>query len=236
LLGCGGGSSLKPTDGGAGGQGGAPETGSGGSSAADAAVDALPACSGTCVVSFASSSDWVAYDDDPASNSAAQRLGNAEPVCLNASAPSNCPPGAVLYGFSNGWAIDLSSTPGALWIWGPGTTVSASADFKRFAFSRTFVLGAMPSGRVMIAADDMAEVRVNGNSVGTIGSVTDITLAAQANTSLKSFDLSAVLVPGTNTITVIAQNGPASYAGCANGCTYAMNPAGAVFGGSLTYH
>jgi hypothetical protein len=234
LVGCGG-SSLKPSNG-AGGHGGATESGSGGASAGDAAADVLPACSGTCVVPFASSSDWAAYDDDPASNSGAQLLGNAQPVCLNASSPPSCPAGAVLYGFGSGWGLDLSSTPGALWIWGPGTTPSAPADLKRFAFSQTFVLGATPSGMLKVAADDMAEVRVNGHSAGTTGSVADVTLASQANSALKSFDLTPLLVPGTNTITVVAQNGQPSFAGCSSACTYSMNPAGVVFGGSLTYH
>jgi hypothetical protein len=229
LGGCGG-SAIKPSNG-AGGHGGATETGSGGASFSDAAADALPTCSGTCVIPFASSSEWAAYDDDPASNSAAQSLGNALPVCLNATSPANCPPGAVLYGFGNAWAVDLSTVPGALWIWGPGTTASGPADLKRFAFSRTFMLGATPSGTISVVADDLAEVRVNGNLVGSEGSVTGPT-----DFALKSFDLSAKLLPGTNTITVVAQNGPASFAGCPSACTYSMNPAGVIFGGALTYH
>lgn len=240
LLGCGG-SGIKPSNGAAGGHGGSMESGTGGASAGDAAADTLtlPPCSGTCVVPFASSSDWAAYDDDPGSNSTAQLLGNAQPVCLTSSSPPSCPTGAVIYGFGAGWGLDLSSTPGALWIWGPGTTPSAPADLKHAIFSKTFVLGATPGGTIRVAVDDMADVRVNGRSVGTTGSTSDISLAAQANSALKSFDLTSMLVPGTNTITVAAQNGPASYAGggCpTSGCPYSMNPAGVVFGGSLTYH
>ena len=238
LLGCGG-SSLKPSNGAAGGHGGSTDTGSGGASAGDAAADTLPTCSGTCVVPFASSSDWAAYDDDPASNSAAQLLGAAQPVCLSPTSPPSCPAGAVIYAFGGGWGLDLSSTPGALWVWAPGTTPSAPAYLKHAIFSKTFVLGATPGGTMRVAVDDMAEVRVNGHPVGTTGSTSDVNLAAQANSSLKSFDLTPMLVPGSNTITVDAQNGPASYAGggCpSSGCPYSMNPGGVVFGGSLTYH
>jgi hypothetical protein len=63
-----------------------------------------------------------------------------------------------------------------------------------------------------------------------------ISLAAMSNTSLTTLDISAALHPGTNTITIAAQNGPASFGGCTSPCTYQMNPAGVVFGGTLSYH
>ena len=86
------------------------------------------------------------------------------------------------------------------------------------------------------AADDYAEVRVNGTAVGSVGSVSVISEASISNSTLTNFDLTPRLRPGVNTITIAAQNGPASFAGCASSCTYSSNPAGVVFGGSLSYH
>jgi hypothetical protein len=234
-----GGSGGAGVDAGAGGSDGAGvDAGAGGSDGAgvDAGAEVEPTCSGRCVIPFASSSDWAVYDDDPARNTAAQKLGVAQPVCLNATSPPNCPAGAVLYGFGAGWGPSLSTIPGALWVWGPGVSAAGAADLKRFAFVHTFVLGATPAGALSIACDDAAEVRVNGVVVGVAGSVTDISAASQANSSLTSFDLSPMLAAGTNTITIIGQNGPPSFAGCPGPCTYGMNPAGLVFGGTLSYH
>jgi len=143
----------------------------------------------------------------------------------------------VNYGFgAAAWSFSLAAIPGAYWVWGPGITPTDIADLKRFYFVHTFALGRSPSGWLSIGADDAAEIRVNGRTIGTIGSVTDIQLASVANTRLATFDLAPALVPGMNTITIAAQNGPSSFAGCAGACTYASNPAGSVFGGSLTYH
>jgi hypothetical protein len=237
LGGCGG-RALRPDAAGAGDGGdGAVGTGAGGAGGArrDAAPD-LPACSGTCVITFASSPEWAVYDDDPASNPAARPLGSAQPVCLNASSPPNCPAGAVLYGFGNAWPASLTAIPGALWVWGPGVAATSPADLQRFAFVHRFVLGTPLGGTLSVAADDGAEVIVNGTLVGATGSITDSTAASLANQALKGFNLAPLLVAGENTITVVGQNGPASFAGgCAGGCTYAMNPAGVVFGGTLAY-
>ncbi len=209
--------------------------------AADAALDtAVPdaaACDGQCVISFASGTEWAAYDDDPATNVDAHYLGAARTVCLNATSPPNCPIGALNYGFgAAAWSFSLAAIPGAYWVWGPGIAATDIADLKRFYFVQRFALGDRPSGWLSIGTDDAAEIRVNGQTIGTIGSVTDIQLASVASTRLTTFDLTPRLVPGMNTITIAAQNGPSSFAGCAGGCTYRSNPAGSVFGGSLRYH
>jgi hypothetical protein len=88
---------------------------------------------------------------------------------------------------------------------------------------------------VFIAADDFAEVQINGSVVGSTGSITDYGLASAAQGALKQFDLTQFLVAGMNTITVRAQNGPSSFANGCNPCSYAGNPAGTVFGGTLTF-
>jgi hypothetical protein len=200
-------------------------------------VDAAPpGCDGECKLSFASGADWLAYDDDPASNPGAKKLGAAQPVCLNPMAPPSCPAGALIYGFGgNGWSFSLLTVPDAVWIWGPGLSPADPADLKKFFFSRVFTLGSAPTGRISIAADDAAEVRINGKVLDSIGSVTEVSEASISNSRLTTFDLTRLLVPGSNTITIAAQNGPPSFGGCAPACPYSGNPAGVVFGGSFTY-
>jgi hypothetical protein len=193
---------------------------------------------GACTINFVSGSDWASYSDDPVSNPNAVAIGPAQPVCLNDGLPANCPVGALSYGiYGSGWGASLASIPGALWIWGAGISMSDQAALVRFYFTRTVTLGTNPSGTLGIAADDYAEVYVNGTSVGSIGSVTDLPTAAAAQSKLTSFDLTAALKPGSNTITIAAQNGPASFTpGCTSiACSYAQDPAGTVFGGSLSY-
>ena len=103
-------------------------------------------------------------------------------------------------------------------------------------FQKTFALGSNPSGTILIAVDDFAEVLVNGSVAGTTGSVTDVSVAYQAQNTAVTIDLGPYLVAGTNTITIVAENGPASFTGyVCSPCTYATNTAGAVFGGTLTW-
>ena len=55
-------------------------------------------------------------------------------------------------------------------------------------------------------------------------------LAGAASSSLTTFDIGPFLLPGTNLITVTGANG----LGCGAGA-YSCNPAGVVFGGSLSF-
>ena len=88
-------------------------------------------------------------------------------------------------------------------------------------------------GTVKLAADDYAEVWINNTFVGSVGSVVT---PMNAHANLVSFDISSGLVVGSNGIRVNAQNGPVTFGGfCGLTCTYAQNPAGTVFGGSITY-
>jgi hypothetical protein len=200
-------------------------------------ADALPACAGTtCSVTFASDVTWPAYDADPATP-AAHSLGFARTVCLNSTSPPSCPGGALLYGDNaTGWSFSLASIPGAIWVWAPGIVPTDVSDLYKVYLSRTFSVGLAPTGQINIAADDSARVLVNGTDVGGVGSISDVNQAGISNTRLTTIDLSVALHPGTNTITIAAQNGPASFAGCTGSCTYLMNPAGVVFGGTLSYH
>lgn len=58
--------------------------------------------------------------------------------------------------------------------------------------------------------------------------------AGVAQTTAKVVDLSPYLKSGQNTITLIAQNGPQTFASCATPCTFAENTAGTMFAGTLT--
>ena len=190
---------------------------------------------------FYSGPDWNAFSKDPGPASFSQGdsyLGSAQRVCLNDDAPWPCPDGALRYGFPGwGWFADLAGIEPAAWIWAPDITGdSAPAELASFYFSKTFVLPGYPvRGILYIAADDFAEVRVNGSVVGSVGSVTDIGLAGEAQSYLHEFDLTSFLKPGRNVITIRGQNGPPDYSGCESPCTYGQNPAGVVFGGSLEY-
>ena len=184
-------------------------------------------------IAFTSSSDWDVFTADPAVDPTSL-LGPAQTVCLNGSFPSPCPSGATLYGWpAGGWSADLSGVPGASWIWAPGVTgATAPAELAQFFFSMD-IPGNAISGTLQIAVDDFAEVIVNGASVGTVGSITDFSAAAAAQSALQSFDITPFLVSASNTITIRAQNGPTSFSGCGSPCTYAEQPAGVVFGGTI---
>ena len=157
-------------------------------------------------------------------------------VCVSPTGPPDCPAGAVVYQMSgSGWSADISSIPNAYWIWRGDVTLDAVSDLLFAVFQRTFVLGSSPTGTIQIAADDFAEVLVNGSVVGTTGSVTSFGAAYASQSSLETLDLTAYLVPGPNTITLVGQNGPASFTeGECSPCEYSNNTAGVVFGGTLT--
>ena len=186
------------------------------------------------VTTFVSDTSWKVFDSDPALGPASS-LGHAQYVCLNLSYPSRCPSGATLYGWGDsGWTADLSSTPRASWIWAPHITgQTAPAEFNQFFFSKPFHISGSPiSASISIAVDDFAEVRVNGQVVGSSGSITDYSTAALAQSSLKTFDLTPFLVAGTNILTIRAENGPF---GLCCPSSYSGNPAGVVFGGSISF-
>ena len=185
-------------------------------------------------ITFGSGSSWNTYSDAALTTS----LGPAQAVCLNAAAPAPCPAGAVVYGYpGGGWPANLAAIPGAQWIWAPGVTGSTEpAEFAQYYFSSSFPVGGpVTAAAFYLAADDFAQLLVNGTSVGTVGSITDIGLAGAAQSALTLFDISPYLVLGSNVITVNAQNGPPAYSGCGAPCGYAEQPAATVFGGSIEF-
>jgi len=205
--------------------------------------DVAEACVGGCALTFASGSDWESYAGGAgpdAGDSLGASLGPAKDVCASLQVPANCPTTAsavVIYGFAqSGWTAG-ASYPQALWIWRGDVTPGAAADLQTVVFERSFVVGAQPAGSIQIGADDFAAVFVNDVPVGTVGSISDVSVAWQSQTVGATFDLTLALRPGSNKIAVVGQNGPASFAGgCGGvGCTYAQNPAGVVFAGALTW-
>jgi len=159
-------------------------------------------------------------------------------VCLDSSVPARCPARALLFGFlaspGQAWTADRQAIGSPPWVWSPSASPSAPADLQRFMFERSFDLRADAVGTLFVAVDDFAEVRVNGKRLGAIGSVEQVSIAAGAQAQLSRFDLSPYLVPGANTITILAQNGPSTFAGgCPTPCTYHQNPAGLVMGGEV---
>jgi hypothetical protein len=179
------------------------------------------------VVRFASNTSTQAYSGYPSSVDGGPPptlLGAAQLVCLSAA---GCPPGATDYGspFGGAWTSDLSSIPGAAWIWRPGVTGETSgADHDQVVFAWTIVLAGRPGEAwIAIAADDYAEIRVNGELVGSIGG------SAPAYGSLTRFDLGSFVRAGSNAIAILARNGP-----WCGSCPFSQNPAGVVFGGEIT--
>lgn len=201
----------------------------------------VPSCApgGSCV-DFVSDAGWTSYAGArPQSGVAYSRgalLGPAKIVCLNAAVPAGCPAGAVLYGFGSpstqAWA-GARTIPRASWIWRADASPAGAALFSVAVLEKTFVVGAHPSGTIRIAADDFAQVFVNGTSVGWIGSVVDLGAALRAQNGPSVFDLTPGLRAGQNSITVVAQNGAW---GCASlQCPYSQAPAGVAFGGTLRW-
>ena len=104
----------------------------------------------------------------------------------------------------------LIDHPGAYWIWAPGITGDTpNASLAEYSFNQKFDLAGTPiSGSISVAVDDMAQVYVNGILAGTTGSITNVGVAFQAQSELKSIDLTPFLVSGTNTIEVSGAERP----------------------------
>ena len=154
---------------------------------------------GGSVVGFVSDTSWAVSELNPDGTPGAS-VGPAQFVCGSCQ-PSYCPAGATIFYFHTCvWVADLSAIPGASWIWRPGVTgTTTPADLQGAIFSREFYLPGLPvAGKILVAADDFAEVSINGTVVGSIGSLYDGPTAARAQGSLTKFDL-CVFRPIVNT-------------------------------------
>lgn len=182
-------------------------------------VFALPPDSKAVIINIGSDTTWTVSDAQ------GKDLGSAQNFCLNAATPSPCPPGAISYGYPlTGWTANLSAIPGAMWIWAPSITGSTSpAANVEFTFQKEFYLcGAPQEGRIAVAADNSAEVLLNGTSVLSSTNPNVLNTANIPSTSL---------LQGLNTIQVKVKNG-ANPPDCGSD-QYRCNPAGVVLGGSF---
>jgi len=185
---------------------------------------ALPVVTQAENINIVSNTSWTVTDAND------NLLGNAQNVCLSPTAPSNCPVGATSYGFTlggSGWTADLSSIPGATWIWAPNITgATAPAGNAEFTFEKLFYLCGNPQdGTIFVAADNSAEVFLNGSVVPIIISGTHTTLSS-ATISASKFAM------GLNSIKVKVKNVDNS-TDCPSG-QYHCNPAGVVVGASFS--
>jgi hypothetical protein len=188
---------------------------------------------GATVIQFASGTDWPSFNGD-LDGPVGASVGHARAVCVSPGVPANCAADAVVFRTSGvGWTATVDA-PNAAWIWRGDVTPTGQADLQFAVFQKTFTLGANPTGSIQVAADDLVSVRVNGVLVGSAGSLTDPNVAYQAQLTATTLDLGSFLAEGANTLTIVAQNGPASFAGCGTPCTFQQNLAGVLFGGSLS--
>lgn len=173
-------------------------------------------------INIVSDTTWTVSDTN------GNYLGNAQNVCLNAMAPSNCPAGATPYGYALvGWTANLSSIPGATWIWAPNITgATASAANAEFTFQKEFYLCDVPrGGTIFVAADNSAEVFLNGAPTPA--------LTSASHSVLSTVNIPATsLVQGLNIIQVKVKNG-LNPSDCGSG-QYRCNPAGVVLGASFS--
>src|SRR5438132_503306 len=160
---------------------------------------ALPIDARAVTVNIVSDTNWTVSDTN------GSYLGNAQNVCLNAMAPSNCPAGATLYGYtiSARWTANLSSIPGATWIWAPNITGATSpAANAEFTFQKEFYLCDVPQGgTISVAADNSAEVFLNGAPAPVLTSASHLALSTVNIPSTSLFQ-------GLNMIQVKVKNGP----------------------------
>jgi formylglycine-generating enzyme len=190
---------------------------------------------GDDTITFGSDSTWSVYNGNPSGSGTL--LGNANYVIYNATSPARQHSGSVVYGYPYDVLLaNLASIPTAYWIWAPGITGSSPApDYQQFYFTKSFDLtGPVSTATITVACDDLLEIIVNGNSVGSWGSVTNRTVAFNAQNSTTTFNIAPFLVAGANTLTLRGENGPASFADRTQPVTYSQSPASLVFGGTIT--
>jgi hypothetical protein len=182
---------------------------------------------GDITISFVSDASWQSFAMNPDGSEGAL-LGPAQCVCAD--------PG---WGGCSQEAIQgISSTiVSSCVIWRAGVTSASLADLQGAYFEKQIYIAGVPqAGTIRIAVDDFAEVRINGNVVGSIGSISDLGSAANAQHALVQFDLSPHLLTGINTIVIRAQNGPYWFSGLGcNPCNYNGNPAAIVLTGALSF-
>lgn len=173
--------------------------------------------------------------------------GRARRVCADAVTPPSCAKGAVLLSPSpsasahGAWSAALDPIPGAAWVWASVGSADL-ADDREYWFTGTFDVAGVPGEATLwLAADDWAEVLVNGvvvplaDGARSVGSRASKAASVAALKQLAVADLAPFLRLGRNVLAIHAANGPGAPSCCPGDCTYAENPAGVVFGGSIRF-
>jgi hypothetical protein len=169
-------------------------------------------------VTVVSDSSWNVFVTDANNNQ--MWLGISQNVCLNTTNPSNCPVGAIpaptLYGY----------TPNI-------TGASSPAASQEFTFKTEFYVCDPPEdATISVAADDFAEVSVNGTIVPNSTSTSPNQLTT-FNVPASSIYGSTLLNIRSNSITVKARNG-LNPSDCRSD-QYKCNPAGVILGASFKF-
>jgi hypothetical protein len=165
----------------------------------------------------------------------------AQNVCLSSTSPNNCPAGATQYGYPYpAWTTDLSSLPGATWIWAPSITgATFPAAHAKFTFGKALNLPTLPPVGIpnvdfWIAADNTVEqILINNNSV-------TIPPAPAPGPTSSNPPLLHVPIPasylrsGSNFVKITVSNGD-DPSDCVATDAYNCNPAGVVFGATIPF-
>jgi hypothetical protein len=118
------------------------------------------------------------------------------------------------------WTADVDgASTSAKWIWSTNPVATTTATTTA-TFTRTFTVnGSSTSATLNIATDNTYTVSINGNPVGSSADGDNFTLATQ-----DSYNVSNLLVDGTNTLTITVTNLPTP-----NVTDPAGNPAGLLY-------
>lgn len=181
-------------------------------------MSTIPLKSKSVTYNIFSGTTWEVYD------TLNNFVGYAQYVCLNSMYPVNCPPGATQFGFfDKGWK---ASIPGAKWMWAPGVDgLSTPASNVVFKFRYEFIICGKPtSGSITLAADNEAEVRLNGTVIGSA--------ATDSITSTFTVPPSLLLRNVPNSLEITVRNEDMQIE--EDIANYRYNPAGVLFGATFT--
>jgi hypothetical protein len=113
-----------------------------------------------------------------------------------------------------------STITGASWIWAPGADCAVGQPDETVTFSKSLdVTGAtVTAAQIQVAVDNSADIYVNGSLAGSV----PFGYPAFQDNPPATFDVSSLVTTGSNTITIVATNGPGG------------GPAGLLAGVSIT--
>jgi hypothetical protein len=198
-----------------------------------------------------SDTSWQVFGSDLADPTKLKWLGFSQNVCLNDTSPANCLTGGLLtpptrYGYPYaGWIANVTGLPSsARWMWAlkiDGATSkidgeSSPAASQEFTFQNdnVYVCNPAEDATISVAADNFAEVSVNGTIVpgSTSTSADQFTTFSIPASSIYGSTLSPPTLR-SNTIKIRARNG-LNPTNCGSD-QYKCNPAGVIFWGSFRF-